>query len=110
MEHAEHSSVPSDDWAGRATEWVEHLVELVRDRSVRPVLFAVKALVVGVIVALVGIFLLVAGSIGIVRLLTEDAFGGRVWASDLLLGGIFAAAGAFLLKLGSTRRRHDGDK
>jgi hypothetical protein len=110
MDHAEQGTAPSDDWAARATRWVESFVEAVRNRSVRPALFAVRALVVGVLVGLIGIFLAVAASVGLVRLLTEDAFGGRVWASDLVVGGILAGAGAFLLRLGSTRRRDDGDK
>jgi len=107
MEHAEHTPSGPDDWAAHATAWVEKIVELVRDRSTRPVLFAVRALVVGVLVAVVATFLVVAMCIGIVRLLTDDAFGGRVWASDLLVGGIFSAAGAFLLRMGGARRSDD---
>lgn len=109
MEHVEQGPAQSSDWATTATRWVETFVEAVRDRSVRPVLFAVKALVIGVLVALIGIFLAVAASIGIVRLFTEDVFAGRVWASDLLLGGIFAGAGAFLLGRSRTQRSDDGD-
>lgn len=105
MDHAEQGSAAEQDWASRATKSVESLVELVRDRSTRPVLFAVKALVAGILVAIVAVFLVVALSVGVVRLLTVDVFGGRVWASDLLVGGIFASAGAFLLKLSGTRRR-----
>jgi hypothetical protein len=110
MEHAEQQPAHPDDWASQATRWVETFVELVRDRSTTPILFAVKALVVGVLVALLATFLVVALSVGIVRLFTADVFGGRVWASDLLVGGIFAAAGAFMLRLGGRQRRHDVDQ
>lgn len=110
MDRAEQGEATSDDWARHATVWVERVVEAVRDRSVRPVLFAVRVLVVGVLVALVGAFVAVASAIGIVRLLTVDAFGGRVWASDLVVGGIFAAAGAFLLARSRTRRSDDDAK
>ncbi len=104
MERAEPPPNGPDDWASHATRIVEQVVETVRDRSTKPVLFAVRALVVGSLVAVVATFLVVALSIGIVRLLTADAFGGRVWASDLVVGGIFAGAGAFLLKQGGERR------
>ena len=107
MDHAEQDAATSDDWASHATAWVERFVEAVRDRSVRPVLLAVRALVVGVLVAVVGVFVAVAVAIGIVRLLTADAFGGRVWASDLVVGGIFAAAGTFLLARSRARRSDD---
>lgn len=104
MDHAEQGQTHDEDWARRLTRSVESVVELVRDRSTRPVLFAVKAIVVGVLVATIAVFLAVAISAGVVRLLTVDAFGGRVWASDLVVGGIFAGAGAFLLSKSSGRR------
>jgi hypothetical protein len=104
----QHTTAAPDDWAARATKMVEHAVEFVQYRSLRPVRLAVQALVIGTLVALVALFLLVAASIGLVRLLTEDAFGGRVWASDLLVGGIFAAAGAFLFLRSKPQRSGDG--
>lgn len=107
MDQAEQGAATSDDWARHATAWVERVVEAIRHRSVRPVLLVVQILVVGILVALVGIFVAVASAIGIVRLLTADAFGGRVWASDLVVGGIFAAAGTFLLARSRARRSDD---
>jgi uncharacterized membrane protein YdfJ with MMPL/SSD domain len=107
MDRAEQGEATSDDWAQHATVWVEHVVEAIRDRSVRPVLLVVRVLVVGVLVAVVGVFVAVASAIGIVRLLTTDAFAGRVWASDLVVGGIFAAAGTFLLARSRARRSDD---
>ena len=110
VDQAEDGSA-GGDWASRVTHWVDAFVQVVQQRSVQPVLFALRALVVGTFVAIVAVFLFVAASIGIVRLLTEDVFNNRVWASDLLLGGIFAGAGAFLLKLsGGGRRSDDVDK
>lgn len=110
MERAEQHPGLSDDWAARVTGWVEHGVDLVKDHSVRPVLWAVKAAIVGLLVALISLFVVTASSIGIVRLLTADAFGGRVWASDLVVGGIFAAAGAFLLARGRAQRSEDDER
>jgi hypothetical protein len=97
MDPGEQSTTAPDDWAARATKLVEQGVEFVQYRSLRPVTMVVKGVVIGVLVGIVALFLLIAGSIGVIRLLTEDAFGGRVWVSDFVVGGIFAAAGAFLL-------------
>ncbi len=110
MTGAEQPAAGQDDWAAQATRLVERFVEAVRDRSVRPVLFAVRALVVGSLVSLIGVFVLVVVAIGVVRLLTSDAFGGRVWASDLVIGGIFSTAGALLVRLGRRRRSEDVDR
>ncbi|MDA8291739.1 MAG: hypothetical protein M0Z33_08690 [Actinomycetota bacterium] len=107
MADADTPAEGPDDWASHATRLVEQAVTAVRDRSTRPVLFAVRALVVGTLVAVVSVFLVVAFSVGVVRLLTDDAFGGRVWASDLVVGGIFSGAGAFLLTRSGARRSHD---
>ncbi len=110
MTGGEQRAAQHDDWASQATQLVERFVGAVRDRSVRPVLFAVRALVVGSLVSLIVAFILVVVAIGVVRLLTADAFGGRVWASDLVIGGIFSAAGALLVKLGGIRRSEDADR
>lgn len=110
MENREATTGGQDDWAAHATRTVEHLVEAVRDRSTRPVLFAVRALVVGTLVGVVATFLVVALAIGIVRLLTTDAFGGRVWASDLVVGGIFSGAGTLLLRRMRAGGRGDGER
>ncbi len=86
------------DWAAQAVQLVERGVEVVRDHSVRPVAFGVRMVVLGTLIAIVAVFVVVACAIGIVRLLTVDAFSGRVWASDLVIGGIFVAGGLFLLQ------------
>jgi hypothetical protein len=46
------------------------------------------------------IVILVLLSVGLVRLLDVLVFAGRVWASDLLVGGIFALGGMFLIGRG----------
>lgn len=83
----------SPDLASRAADTVESVVALVRDRTVRPVTLAARAVVFGVVVAAGSLVLTVLLSVALVRILTVYAFSGRVWASDLLVGAVFVAAG-----------------
>ena len=80
---------PRDDWAAQLTEKVGQVVELIRDRTVRPVQKFVRAAIFGVLAVFVVIFVLVALVIGLVRLLNNEVFDQRVSASYLLVGGIF---------------------
>jgi hypothetical protein len=84
---------PRDDWAAQLTGKVEQAVSLIRDRTVRPVQHAVRLIIFGILAfAIVGVTV-VLGSIFLVRLLDNLLFHQNVWASDLLLGGIFWLAG-----------------
>lgn len=86
-----------DDLVGRATGAIESVVSLIRDHSLRPVLTVLRFVLVGLAAAILGLLVLVLAVVGVVRLLTADAFSGRVWASDLVVGGLISLAGAFLL-------------
>ena len=77
----------------RGADLVEALVVLLRDKTVRPLTLATRAVVFGIIVfaaALVTVSLL---SIAFVRLLTVYVFDGRVWLSDLVVGAVFVVIG-----------------
>lgn len=99
--------VPQPDWATRVTAAVESVVELIRDKSLRPALVAVKLILIGLVAAAVGVVILVLGTVGIVRLLTHDAFGGRVWEADLVVGGILAVGGGGLFQLSKRTMKAD---
>jgi hypothetical protein len=89
--------LPPPDWATRAADSIEHVVVTVRDRTTRPLLLAGRALVFGVLIAIVGVSMVVLLSIAIVRIvviLTD-----RAWVADLILGGLFVIAGFVLLAL-----------
>ena len=90
----------SRDWAAEAAARVEGLVEALRDRSVRPVTKVVQYVILGFLAIFLLLVVLVLFSVALVRLLDVFAFGGRVWASDTLVGGIFSLAGAFLIARG----------
>ena len=102
-------ATPGDgpDWASRATAAVESFVELVRDKSLRPALTAIKLLLIGLVVAALAVTILILGVVGVVRLLTEDAFGGRVWGSDLVVGGLLTLAGAGLFRVSRRTMKAD---
>lgn len=91
-----------DDWAAHLTSRVEDAVSLVRDRTLGPVRTGVRFAILGLIAAAIGTFVAVLFAVGIIRVLDTEVFHRRVWASYLVVGGIFCAAGLLLTRV----RRH----
>ncbi len=87
------------DWAAVATTKVEEVVSLVRDRTVTPVLRVVQYAVFALLALSVGALLAVLVATGLVRILDNYLFHRRVWASYLVIGGIFSVAGLFLMRV-----------
>jgi hypothetical protein len=81
------------DLPTRGADWVDTVVELLRDRTVRPLTLATRAVVFGIIVFAAAVVTVVLLSIALIRLLTVYAFDGRVWLSDLVVGVVFVVAG-----------------
>jgi hypothetical protein len=81
------------DLPNRGADWVDTVVELLRDRTVRPLTLATRAVVFGIIVFAAAVVTVVLLSIALIRLLTVYAFDGRVWLSDLVVGAVFVVAG-----------------
>jgi hypothetical protein len=77
----------------RATDLVDTLVTLLRDKTVRPLTLATRAIVFGIIVFAASVITVVLVSISLIRILTVYAFDGRVWLSDLVVGLLFVAVG-----------------
>lgn len=91
------SPAGDEDWAAKATGAIESVVAIVRDHSLRPALTVLRVLLVGLLGAGLGLLAFVLGIVGIVRVLTADAFGGRVWVSDFVVGGLVSVLGLVLL-------------
>jgi len=91
---------PRDDRAAQLTEKVGQAVEVIRDHTVRPVQKVVSAAIFGALAFSVVVFVIVVLVIGLIRLLNNEVFDQRAWASYLLIGGIFVLAGTLI----STRR------
>jgi hypothetical protein len=84
------------EWPAKAVDAIDLVVATVHDRAIRPALVAARAVVFGIIIAVVALVLLILLSITLVRLLDVYVFPGRVWASYLLLGSLFVAGGFIL--------------
>jgi hypothetical protein len=82
-----------NDLPTRGTDRVDSLVELLRDKTVRPLTLATRAIVFGIIVFAASVVTTVLLSITLIRVLTVYAFDGRVWLSDLVVGAVFVVAG-----------------
>ena len=94
-----HDGPSGSDWAATATAKVEEVVGLVRDRTVDPVLRAVRYVVFGLLALSVSVLLAVLVAVGVVRILDNYLFHQRVWASYLIIGGIFSLLGLFLMRM-----------
>jgi len=81
------------DLPTRGADMVDQLVELLSQKTVRPLTLMTRAIVFGIIVFAAGVVTVSLLSITLIRLLTVYAFDGRVWLSDLVVGGLFVVAG-----------------
>ncbi len=81
------------DLPTRGADWVDTVVELLRDKTVRPVTLVARVVVFGIIVFAAAVTTVVLVSIALIRLLTVYAFDGRVWLSDLVVGVVFVVLG-----------------
>ena len=84
----------SDALTGRALDTIDTVVAAVNDKAIRPAIVAARGIVFGVIIAVVAITVLILFCVGFIRVTTIA--GHRIWASYLVLGFLFCAAGAFL--------------
>ncbi len=89
------------DWTTDAVDTLENVVAAVRDKTVVPAQKATKAVVFGLLVAFFGLTAAFMLAIALFRVLV--VLTGEVWASYLILGGIFVLAGAFAWMLRSSR-------
>ncbi|MHB8246667.1 MAG: hypothetical protein ACYDGN_15220 [Acidimicrobiales bacterium] len=85
----------SGDWAAHLTGKVETVVAAVRDKAVRPVASAVRYLIFGLLALFVGSTMAVLFAVFSIRLLDNEVpvFRTRVWASYLVVAGIFWTVG-----------------
>ena len=85
----------TDGLSTRALDTIDTVVATVNDKAIRPAIVAARAVVFGVIIAVVALAVLVLLSVGFIRLTTDYLFHYRVWVSYLALGAIFCGSGAF---------------
>jgi len=93
-----------DQWQIRVVDTIDDVVSAVQERLVDPLVLVARGVVFGLIVAAMTLVVSITMSIALVRVLDVYAFRGRVWATDVVVGGVFALGGLVLW----TRRRPRG--
>lgn len=88
------------DFVDRILATIDHLLDLVHDRVLRPIILAARVVAYGLVIVAAAVVVVSALMIGLVRLLNVYAFHGRDWLS-------FAVVGAASMLVGLTiwRRR-----
>lgn len=79
--------------SAKAVDTVDLVVNTLGDRAVRPVLVAARAVVFGLVIAVMAVVIIVLASVSLVRLLHVYAFPDRVWAAEAVVGFILVALG-----------------
>ncbi len=90
------------DWAVQAADTIERLVGKVRDKTSVPLVTVARALVFGLLAAVMGIVVAILVAVMLVRVIDVFTGEGNVWIAHLAVGGLFAAVGAFLLRKATT--------
>ncbi|HVF75975.1 MAG TPA: hypothetical protein VM938_13095 [Acidimicrobiales bacterium] len=93
------------DWTVQAADTVERVVGSVRNKTTTPLVIVARAMVFGLLAAIVGGAAAVFLVVGLVRLVDVYTGEGRVWIAYALLGGIFTLAGLFLLRRATAIRK-----
>jgi uncharacterized membrane protein len=84
------------DWPQQATETIVNLVDNVKGKTTAPATKVVRAIVYGIVIALLGVPAVIMLMVGVVHLLNQistDVLGLGVWLVYLVLGVIFSLAG-----------------
>jgi hypothetical protein len=85
---------PSDgDIVDKALFQFDHLLDIVHDRVLRPILLAGRALAYGLIILLAAFFLIGALLIGLLRFVDVYCFAGREYLSYVSVGALSLIAG-----------------
>lgn len=89
------------DWAAQTAETVTRVVDRVRSTTSDRLVHLVRAVVYGLLAAVMGTAALILTAIAAVRIMDSYLpFAGRparaVWVADAIVGGIFSLTGLFL--------------
>ena len=88
---------PTDgDFVDKALFQFDHVLDIVHDRVLRPILLAGRALAFGLIILFAGLFLVGALLIGLIRLIDVYCFAGREYLTYVSVGIISLVAGLII--------------
>jgi hypothetical protein len=82
------NSEPNADIVDRLLAGVDHLLDLLHDKVLRPIILAGRAIAYGLIIALAAVVFVVVLVIGFIRLLNIYAFSTHEWITYLLIGAL----------------------
>ena len=92
-------SDPTPDWPQQATETIVGLVDNVKYKTTEPVTKAVRGVVYGIVIVILGVPAVIMLLVGIVHLFsqfTNSVLGLGVWLVYLVLGAIFTIGGGLM--------------
>jgi hypothetical protein len=90
---------PSDgDFVDKALFQFDHVLDVVHDRVLRPILLAGRALAYGLIILFAALFLIGALLIGLIRFIDIYCFAGREYLSYVSVGAISLVAGLIICR------------
>jgi hypothetical protein len=85
---------PTDvDFVDKALFQFDHVLDIVHDKVLRPILLAGRAVAFGLIILFVGFILIGALLIGLIRFIDVYCFAGREYLSYLSVGALSLIAG-----------------
>lgn len=82
-----------NDWTVHVADTIESVVTSVRDKTTVPIVTAARGVVYGLVAGVFGVAIAILMTITLIRVLDIVL---PIWATYLLLGGIFLLAGALL--------------
>ena len=91
------------DWTTDLVDNLDSAIAMVRDKTVVPAQNATKAIVYGLLVFFFGLTAFIMIAVALFRVLV--VLTGEVWASYLILGGIFVIAGGFCWSFRNARTK-----
>ncbi|MGA7833699.1 MAG: hypothetical protein WCA31_00655 [Acidimicrobiales bacterium] len=84
------------DLVDRLLAMLDHALDVVHDKVLRPIILAGRAIAYGLIVVLAAIVLAIVLVIGFIRLLDIYAFSGHEWLSYVVVGALSLLAGLII--------------
>jgi len=100
----------------QAADTIESFVGTIRQKTVVPATTVARAIVYGLVAAVLGIVILIMAITILVRLGTvylpgwfADKHGRSAWATQVFLGGILTVGGLFLIRKASAKPAKNGE-
>lgn len=99
------------DLVDRALGTLDHALDVIHDRVLRPILLAGRTIAFIFVLVLVGLVLLIVLVVGVIRLFNVYLFANHVWLSYALVGVLSLSAGLIIWRrrrpLPERKNHHD---